>query len=375
MFENCFSQAAYTLASHYSMFSGLYVDTHKVIWEHNVRVLHPRHKTLTEYLKAAGYRTVWMATTTSDMLSLSHGLGRGFDELHDTRLEMGAGLKKVKTLLKTLPGKQPFFLFLHTYMVHDPYHPVAPYDHVFDPGFKRRIELDEEKLFRLYPPRDSEEAKLPRETRIRNNYKRQFDLKKKADFEHFVSLYDGGIRSADEAMKQIFARLRELGLYESSLIVVTSDHGESFGRYGYFFHYTPTHEETHVPLIMRIPGAKPARVSQTALGIDILPTILDAVGIEPGADARLEGRSLLPALQGKAIARDEYLYSHGLEHSDAIWSPQWKLVHGHPQLRDIRLYDLKADPLEHRDLARAHPELVTKLQGALEAFRLNRLDR
>ncbi|MBI3544089.1 MAG: sulfatase [Deltaproteobacteria bacterium] len=367
MFENCISQAAYTLASHTSMFTGLYVDTHQVVWQHGEKVLGPEHKTLAERLKAAGYRTVWMATTTSPMLSLSRGLGRGFETVHDTWLEMGDGLKKVKTLLKTLPGEKPFFLFLHTYMLHDPYHPVAPYDRVFDPGFRRHIELAPDKLENLRIPRNLEEATVSRDARIRNNFMGQFNLKYKPDHDHFVALYDGGIRTADDAMKEIFATFRKIGVYNDSLIVVTSDHGETFGDYGYYFHYTPTHQETHVPLIMRIPGAKPARVSQMALGIDLLPTILDVLGIDPGAGPKLEGRSLLPALQGKTIPRDEYVFSHGLDHMDAVWDSQWKLVHGHPEIQDIRLYDVKADALERHDLSARNPGVVAKLKSVLDA--------
>ncbi|MBI3544091.1 MAG: sulfatase [Deltaproteobacteria bacterium] len=373
MFDTCFSQAAYTLASHYSMFTGLYVDTHKVTWRLEEPALAPRHKTLTERLKAAGYRTVWIGTTSDPMLSLKRGLGRGFDTIHDARLEMGAGLKKVKKLLKTLPGNKPFFLFLHTFMVHDPYRPIPPYDRIFDPGFPRRIETTESALLKLHPPLTRKEGPQARTQRVRDNFMGQFDLSKQADHDHLVALYDGGIRTADDAMREIFETFRKLGIYDDSLVVVTSDHGETFGQHGYFLHATPTHEETHVPLIMKIPGARPARVSQMALSIDIVPTILDSLGLPPDADSRLEGQSLLPALQGKAIPRDEYFFSHGLEGMDAVWDSRWKLTHAHPSVRTIRLYDLKADPLEHNDLAERRLGVVTKLKSVLEAFRLKRL--
>ncbi len=370
LFENTFSQAAYTLASHYSIFTGLYADTHGVVWQRNETMLAPTHQTLTQFLKASGYRTVWAGITTDPQLSLKRGLERGFDEIHNLIFEMGAGQRAVNALLKTLPGK-PFFLFLHTYMVHDPYHPIAPYDHLFDPGFKRRIELREDRLFtmrRRGSPIDPAESRV---TRIRENYMSQFNLSDKADHEHFVSLYDGGVRTADDAMKEVFSTLKKLHIYDNSLIVVTSDHGETFGQHGYYLHFTPTREEIHVPLIMKIPGVKPTRIAQTTLSIDILPTLLEALQIAPPSN--LDGRSLLPLIHGQPFSREEYFFSHGLDRRDAVWNADWKLRFSFPGIRNAQLYHIRSDPYERNEIAEVRADVVTRLMSVLDAFRLKHL--
>ncbi len=371
LFENTFSQAAYTLASHYSIFSGLYADTHKVVAWEGGPALDPKYKTLTEFLKADGYRTVWAGTTTDPQLDLKRGLGRGFDEIHNVKFEMGAGLSSVKALLKTLPGK-PFFLFLHTYMVHDPYHPIAPFDRLYDPGFHRHIESNEAKLLRMQFPRYTPDPKEDDVVRIRGNYLRQFNFMNAADRKHIVALYDGGVQTADLAMREVFTTLKQLGIYDNSLIVVTSDHGEAFGQHGHYYHLTPTHEEIHVPLIMKIPGIKPARVSAMTLSIDILPTILESLKL--AAPSTLEGRSVLPLLRGETASREEYFFSHGLRRSDAVWNLEWKLHYGFPD--DVaELYHIMTDPMERNDIAWARPEVVGRFKAVLDGFRLSRAKR
>ncbi len=368
LFENTFSQAPYTLASHYSIFTGLYADTHNIVNEGTEPMLDPKYKTITEHLKASGYRTVWAGTTTNPQLDVKRGLVRGFDEVHNLIFEMGPGQRAVTALLKTLPGK-PFFLFLHTYMVHDPYHPIAPFNKLFDPGFKRHIEFKEDKLLAMREGGmlvDPEES--PRR-RVRNNFLSQFNLSDPKERGHIVSLYDGGVRTVDDAMKEVFGTLKKLGLYDNSLIVVTSDHGETFGQRGYYYHVETSREEIHVPLIMKVPGVRPARIAQTTLSIDILPTILDFLHIAPPTS--LEGRSLLPLMLGKPFSREEYSFSHGMDCMDAVWNADWKLRfslgNGAPHL-----YYIRNDPTEQNDLAPIRIEVVERLKGVLDAFKLNR---
>ncbi|MBI3544288.1 MAG: sulfatase [Deltaproteobacteria bacterium] len=374
LFENTFSQAAYTLPSHISMFTGLYVETHKIYARWPRTTLAPGFKTLPEILKANGYKTIWMATRHDSHLAFDRGLGRGFDEVDDVALEMGPGLAKVKRLLGKVKAR-PFFLFLHTYMVHDPYRPIAPYDHLFDPGYKRYIELDTQKLFKMSPMvPDTRDPELSWQDHVnlhtRSHYLKQFNLRDEADHRHFVALYDGGVRTADDAMKAIFATLKRQGLYDNSLIVLTSDHGETFGARGYYFHMRPTREEIHVPLIMKLPGVKPRRIAQTALSIDILPTVLDQLRLP--APAGVEGRSLLPLLEGKPIERDEYFHSHGDGRMDAIWNSEWKLRFSSREIPDPLLFHLSDDPYELHDIAGANPSVVNRLKAAMTLFRMKR---
>ncbi len=375
MFENTFSQAAYTLPSHMSMFTGLYVDTHKIFTRMPLTTLDLKYLTLAQVLKANGYKTVWMATTRDPHLSPSRGLGRGFDELHDVDFEMGKGLTHVKSLLGKLKTK-PFFLFLHTYMVHDPYHPIAPYDRIYVPSNYPKVVVDKDKLFKLTPfiPAPIEpdlSLYVQRYLHARINFFKQFDRGDPGAMAHMAALYDGGIRTADDAMKEVFATFKKLGLYENSLIVVTSDHGEAFNQHGYYGHFRPTYEEIHVPLIMKIPGTAPKRIKASTLSIDIMPTILDSLKIVgPG---NLEGRSLLPLIAGQAIQRDEFSFSHGEARMDAIWNSEWKLRFFDPAVPDPVLFHISDDPLEKVDVSDENPKIVARLKNSLSAFRAKRL--
>lgn len=163
------------------------------------------------------------------------------------------------------------------------------------------------------------------------------------------ALYDAEIRSWDAELAALRASLAALGLAESTVIVVTADHGEEFQDHGALLHGTHLYEEqVHVPLIVAGPGIRPGTVENVAQHIDFLPTVARLLGVPPVAG--LPGTDLLAAgaRDGRAAVSET---RHGV-HTDgtgielmSVRQGSWKLIQT-PTLGRTELYDLATDPTE-----------------------------
>lgn len=350
LFEKSYSQAAFTLPSHYSMFTGVFPQTHQVIEPNpapdNSNSLSPKIKTLTEYLKNNGYSTHWLATTTDPYLNLKRGLERGFDFIEKIDFGRGTyGLSRISTILQNAPKEGQFF-FIHTYLAHDPYSPAEPYSRIFNPSYSGPD---------IIPPANRIDGK---KTYLNRSSEAPFRTELRA-------MYDGGIRTLDDKLKELINLIQRHGFGDSSLIIITSDHGDSFGEHDHFFHKWPYQNELRVPLVMKLPSQPPQRVSTPVYGIDIMPTVLDALHIPK--EGITEGRSLLPLLRGESIPPLPFLFFAGSQ-VDAISDGDFKLLTF--QSGREELYHLKVDPFEKENVLATHAEEKVKLKAELEAFRL-----
>ncbi len=203
---------------------------------------------------------------------------------------------------------------------------------------------------------------------------------------HMIAHYDAGLRRTDADIGWLIDRLRESGLLDETVVVVTSDHGESFGEHGYLQHGARVDEPVlRVPLIVRLPPGHPSRtaprtVDQQVRTVDIAPTLLDALG--RAVPEGLDGISLLPAIAGGALpAMPAYaesgrdfvgaspdVYLPGIRGKRrAIRHEGWKLVYiPKPGGAQYQLFDLANDPGEARDVAATHPERVALLRAVLD---------
>jgi arylsulfatase A-like enzyme len=201
------------------------------------------------------------------------------------------------------------------------------------------------------------------------------DITSMEEYEEMLAHYDAEIHYADRHVGRVIDRLRETGIYDETMVVVTADHGEEFGEHaGYQTHWT-AHEGTNkVPLIVKPPAstsAEPGRRSELVTNVDVAPTLADYAGLEP--PAAWQGRSLRPLLAGENVSwRDRIVYEHGLFVAQrAIRTDRWKLLRTYhsgiwdDRFTDVALYDLEADPWEQTNVADDHPELVTKLRGRM----------
>ncbi len=270
----------WTLPSHASFFTGLFNKGHGVRRED--QALGEDVPSLMEPLLAAGFATA--AYTGGAFMTQTYGLHRGFELWWSSEKETGQWgniLRHGLDWLREHPAED-IFLFLHTYEIHAPYMP---------------------------PPRETREILGYHRTKISANIreleKHRFGRPDDETATEIVGLYDAGIRYTDRLLGAFLDDLAEEGLDENLLLIVTSDHGESFWEHGGWGHNGDLlgPQITDVPLIVTLPGGAAPReaVVETEVSfMDILPTVLDAAGLEPDND--IDGFSLLPELVGRPVS-------------------------------------------------------------------------
>jgi tetratricopeptide (TPR) repeat protein len=189
--------------------------------------------------------------------------------------------------------------------------------------------------------------------------------------------YLGEIAYTDQVVGRLTAWLRERGLMERTVIVLTADHGESLGDHGEnahaYFIYGAT---THVPLIVRTPWGRHGRSAAQVSSVDIMPTVLDLVGLppQPGIDGRSLARAVLdPAAKlGHVAYSESYFprYHFGWQHLRSLRDGRYAYI----DAPEPELYDLAADPGESRNIFKAYSQRAEDLRVKLEALAKARED-
>ncbi|MGC8780099.1 MAG: sulfatase family protein, partial [Anaerolineae bacterium] len=257
--------------------------------------------------------------------------------------------------------KQPWLLFLRHLDPHTPYLPPGPFERMFYGGNEcdpKNHSLDAMKAFK--PFRDYLLSWMPPGI---------------TDKDYVIAQYDGEIAYMDAAIRVLFAALEAKGIMDETLIVITSDHGETLYDHDCYFDHHGLYDCTlHVPLIIRYPGHVPAgkRVGGYAQHYDLVPTILELAGIE--TEIRFDGRSLLPMARGEVPShRPEFYITECTWMRKHGWrTPQWKLIEAlEPDFHfkpPVELYNLVEDPEENNNLAEAEPEIVATLKARMDAW-------
>ncbi len=291
VFENAFAQVPSTLPSHMSMFTGLYPSEHQV--HPPSSVLSDRIRTLPEILHKAGFRT--FGHTEGGYVQGGYGFARGFEEWTDTPYAHETDVERtfragLDSLAEVRPGER-FFLFLHTYTVHDPYEPPPAY---------RDLPWMGPRPAGAFDPIGPNFA----------SYNLQLLDATPAAIDWYEELYDAGIRYLDDQLAAFFGALERMGLDRDTVVILTSDHGEEFGEHERLVHTQAYPECLHIPLIVVAPGRKGARVARVVETVDYAPTIYALTGVEAPPD--LPGKSRAadlgrsdPALEGYAWAENK----------------------------------------------------------------------
>ena len=331
-FEHSVTSIPLTLPAHTSILTGSIPPQHGV--RDNGGFFVPDDAlTLAEVLSGRGFRTG--AVVGAYVLNRIWGLHQGFEtyddefgpadprdrkDLHEQR--DGAEVAASAERWLDAHGRERFFLWLHFYDPHYPYEPPAEYAarHPDDP-------------------------------------------------------YAGEIEYTDALVGRVLDTLRARGLYDSTLIVVTGDHGEGLGEHREPDHGIYLYDSTvRVPLIVRAPGnAYRGVVEELSRDVDLAPTILDYLEIEPSST--FSGRSLLPLVAGHPAPPDDetlaYMesfyvrYHYGWKEPVAARSTRYKFV----DLPEPELYDLRADPGELHNVIDVQPEVAAGMKSWLDAQR------
>ena len=169
-----------------------------------------------------------------------------------------------------------------------------------------------------------------------------------------LDLYDHEIRFTDDQIGRLFDRVKELGLWDRTAVVITGDHGEGFGEHGVDLHgYHLYAAQTRVPLIMRVPGLPSQRLTLPAGHVDILPTLANLVGAK--ADKTMAGASLVDALAGRAPAESHRAVFQELflDEDGQYWAAandRCHLIYNAAPKNTFELYDVTDDPNEEHDI-------------------------
>ena len=188
-------------------------------------------------------------------------------------------------------------------------------------------------------------------------------------------LWEGEVTYADRALGKVLDGLKERGLEDEVVVVVHSDHAEAFGEHNRFFHASSYYDtQIHIPLVIRVPGMKPARIDRPTSNVDLFPTLVDLLQVE--APDYLQGHSLLPVMLDPRLEWPKFMLAETtILEDDGRWPDdrlrtisdgRWKLIEflsGNARL----LFDRVQDPLETTNLAEERKDVVRRLLGWLDA--------
>ncbi len=359
LFRQAISQSTFTKSSIASLFTGRYPYQHGLYWgSHRENpesitsdVLRREEITLAEALRSRGYLTA--AWVQNSHLRDFMGFDQGFVSYRDSQGSIARIHRAFRGWLRGPLARYPTFAYLHYIDLHDPYRPEPPYDTLYAAPRDVYAGIDLRRWGAyLQAVRQGRETISP------------------DDLEQLRALYDGQLRLIDDEIGRLLDQLRAAGLYDRTLIVLTSDHGDGFLEHGFISHSTTPYEELiRVPLIIKLPEGRfrGREVSRQVRLIDVMPTVLEALGIDArrlDPRPRMAGCSLLPLLRGEALAPRcdtavVEIAEDGAYPSLAIRTERFKYIHH--AARDDELYDLLEDPGERTNLAAGGGEEAQRL--------------
>lgn len=373
-FTHGYTNGCWTMPSHMSLLTGTLPSRHGVnkgyfaLTRKEYPVLHESIHSIPEILKShhPGIKTIKFARLAKDL-----GFSRGFDidNSSDPFLED----KRFNKLLAEIDNhkEKDFFLFVHTWMVH------APYTHSH---FLDKDKVDKEKRnhidnFRnIYRENRKKRKRAGKKVGFLDTAFAKF-LKKNNLYnaDDCIDLYDGGVRYVDRYIGRLIKKAKRLGIYDDLMIVVVSDHGEHFGEHYRKFYdchgFDYFEEFIKVPIIIKYPGQAKRKVLKHPVSlIDVAPTILDYYKIK--VPSFVQGESLDkpyskrkskyivseaisgPKIETKMIRLGHLKYMISMKKPVKPGRVNWE------QVTKRRLFDIKKDPLEEKNLYWA-PEFKT----------------
>lgn len=349
IFEKAFAPRGLTWPSLTSMLTSLYPISTDV-WNNGL-VLDKKHQTIASLLNDGGYLTVAFLANFCE----------AGDYHFDTKY-CGQDIQITNQAIQWLKKNRSkkFFLWMHYISPHTPYIPPRGYDIFSDKDYRGD-----------YVGKGIHEM-LDNATLHRINLSL-------SDYNQVISLYDGEIYFVDSLIQEVYQNLNELGLLKNTIVILTADHGEElYQRHYYFFHHRSMYDSVlHIPLIFILPeNFQGIRRKGFVENIDILPTILDLIGIEK-----------LPSFQGKSLLHlfdSELDYSYNIALGEwekdilTIRTNKWRYIYNprnitptHPSRGEYyivdteELYDHSVDPNETTNVISEYPDIAESLKEEL----------
>jgi arylsulfatase len=414
LFENAFSCTNVTDSSLTSIFSGKYPINHGIV-SHGMKLQEEQLRKIStisffhEILKQHGYVTMavdWLKRWHKRNYDVYYDLYHGQQDPHGIQEKRTTKFKVLKAVADTLrffkmnkiyrKGKstlkygreattvsdvaaklieqnlnRKFFIFLHYWDTHSMYNPPKSYTEKF---YQSKENSGRQSI---------EEMLNQIQNEGRRNYLRQH-LRNIPSLDYVVAQYNGAIAYADHEVGRIMNLIEDRNISENTLVIVTSDHGESLTEHGIFFDHHGLYDVSiHVPLIMKGPGLrKGKRIRELIQHVDLLPSMLDILKIPISDEKTFDGVSLMPLINGEvnevhpAIFVEEAYY----ERKRAVRTTKYKYIKAlskegamcrcchriHGGLEE--LYDLTKDPQETQNIVKREPEIRNTLKKTLSTW-------
>ncbi len=362
IFKNVFAPSSWTAPSIASLFTSVYPINHGVIsgirYKKNKtlyvqEIFSDKLITLAEILKAHGFTT--FGVSSNYHLSKKFGFARGFDYFYSPPCLPADDVNDVVYSWENkIKKSDKFFLWIHYFDPHSPYHPRLPWiDNYTSKSLTKKL-----KLY-LYKTWESIEQLIPmfkKYPRIMSN---------------FTALYDSEINYVDSFLGEL---IQKLELEKNTLIIITADHGEEFTEHGFIGHGKNIYKETiRVPLIIKLPYSNRKKIVEKQVSlVDVMPTILEALNIN--FPKQILGESLLERgvpsfwlnklLSGRNTSNSNFSELDTERTLKSIITPKWKYIYNYRDKTD-ELYNIKIDPLELNNLTDKEPEKQNQLKSQL----------
>ena len=365
LFRTVVSPTSWTLPAHLTLLTSLPPEVHGVVVD-GMR-LATRSPTLAEVLHEAGWATAGFVSGA--YLDSIYGFSRGFDLYDDYSLVRSSPrfeyrgvtspilVERVGDWLRRWQAsgrERPFFLFVHMWDVHYDYEPPPPYDRLFDPDYPGSLGED----------RFRHSSGIP-------------DHMSPRDLEHLIALYDGEIRFTDHHLGRILEQLREIGVFDDTIVAVTADHGDEFFEHGQVGHRQSLYDElVLVPFVVRYPRRVPAGrvVEEQVRLMDVGPTLLSLAGVTApdfgvvGDGRRGGGENLTPVFAAGARLPELVAFGDLEGKLASIRTDGFKYLRGKPGPGE-ELYDLRIDPAEQQNRLGEQQPVARALGGRLAHWR------
>lgn len=365
-FINTYAPSPWTLPSHVSMLTSLYSVNHQV--NHEDERIDPEIITMAEVMRTNGFSCA--AFTGGGFVSSTYGFSKGFDSYNEGVggvFHQDSAERVYRAVSDWIDRQQDrdFFLFIHTYQTHNPYACPFPYKVMF---------LDEEAKMGHIDLRGH-----------LGGSKNIFKTIPEHERRNIIGLYDGEIRYTDEKLiGPLVDKLKQSGLFEQTMIILTSDHGEEFFEHGGWEHgHSLYNELLKVPLIIKFPESKYKGESRKTIVslVDLMPTIFDEMGIDYSG-LKIDGKSLIPVLKRRetkdriflAELAGNIINSNIPEKTSTNLGKKKLIVNQRfsqdelnfftfppPNAGPVEFYDLSADPLEKINTAGKNADLVNRI--------------
>jgi arylsulfatase A-like enzyme/uncharacterized membrane protein YbhN (UPF0104 family) len=362
-----FSHSSWTKPATATLLTSLVPSSHGAMSK--PAVLPEAVDTVAEVLAERGYTTGGIVSNIN--LAESFGFAQGFDEYHYLGPDylFGASESSSKLILYQI-GRSVLFKFRKGLRFGDFYQDSEVVNEVAFDWLERHRDSRFFLFLHYMDPHD------PYFTHPYDGYGIARVSNQNPDPEHAAEmqeLYKGEIRYLDQNFGRLLERLRELGLEDDTLIVLTSDHGEEFQEHGGWWHgMTLYDEQVHVPLLVRWPQGwqGPAETEQLVRGIDVAPTLIRAAGASPPQS--MQGIGLREA--GARSEKDRMAFleeDHEGNVLRGVRTAEWKLIEANPDnprgLAAVELYELEGDPGESENLAEERAAILSELAAHTEA--------